>query len=160
MNENPRRIIGQDKVFCDKLIQLMEQGIDERVTREILQLINTLGVNKEIKLNFRNAVEAIKVSDKNLKEGFSQLEQIFGWNDNMGSGDDFPPRTFQAIYLLHDSFVEFFKNASQSHKPQNAKTSKDAFDFIINFTNKGGFLFLTEIFTAMKKDNIENSMLR
>ena len=52
----------------------MEQGIDERVTREILQLINTLGVNKEIKLNFRNAVEAIKVSDKNLKEGFSQLE--------------------------------------------------------------------------------------
>lgn len=50
--ENPRRIVGQDKVFLEKLILLLERGLEERVQREIISLITVLPVNKELKLLF------------------------------------------------------------------------------------------------------------
>ena len=48
--ENPRRIIGQDKSFVQKLVNLLIQMSDiEIVSREIIQLIESLPINVEMK---------------------------------------------------------------------------------------------------------------
>ena len=61
--ENPRRIIGQDKSFVQKLVNLLIQTADiEIVSREIIQLIENLPVNVEMKNDLADRIGQIKAS--------------------------------------------------------------------------------------------------
>lgn len=61
--------------------------------------------------------------------------------------------------LLHNSFIEVFRG-SQNPKSKEIAIAKEAFEFLIQFMRKGGFLFLSDIFKDIEKDGLENSMLR
>ena len=52
-NENPRRIIGQDKIFIEQLLSLLVQMQDaEKVQSEIVSLLEELPVNRELQAAF------------------------------------------------------------------------------------------------------------
>ena len=51
--ENPRRIIGQDKLFLQQLLSLLAQvGDQERIAREVIALLDELPVNLEMQAAF------------------------------------------------------------------------------------------------------------
>ena len=52
-NENPRRVIGQDRLFLTQLLSGLAQLADEeKVAREIIALLEELPVNAEFQASF------------------------------------------------------------------------------------------------------------
>ena len=59
-NENPRRIIGQDKIFIEQLLSLLVQMQDaEKIQSEIVSLLEELPVNKELQAAFNQRIQTI-----------------------------------------------------------------------------------------------------
>lgn len=59
-NENPRRIIGQDKIFIEQLLSLLVQMQDaEKVQSEIVSLLEELPVNRELQAAFYQRIQSI-----------------------------------------------------------------------------------------------------
>ena len=59
-NENPRRIIGQDKLFVRQLLDLLVKiSAHENVAREMISLIEELPVNLEMQAAFNQQIQRI-----------------------------------------------------------------------------------------------------
>ena len=76
-SENPRRVMSQDKLFIQQLLDLLQQLCDhEKVAREIISLLEEIPVNLEMQGQLVQSAQAMGRDGDN----FEQWSKIFQWN--------------------------------------------------------------------------------
>lgn len=103
--ENPRRIIGQDQAFVQKLVKLLIQANDiEVVSGAIIQLLQSLPINSALKNDLAGKIGQIKQSKSG--DNVQAWAQLFDWDHSGPKSSKLPPQAFHSITLLYDMVRE------------------------------------------------------